>query len=66
MDFSGINKATARSFHAQQRLIKNVLMGKSELCSECNKPIALKMAAGLFLECPCAKVSIILDSEKLD
>jgi len=66
MDFSNINKTTSRSFHAQQRLIKNVLMGKNEYCPDCNKAITIKTTEGLSLECPCKKVSIKLDADKID
>jgi len=41
LDFSGINKKFANSFHQQRNQIKKVLRGDTVLCDQCNQPITL-------------------------
>lgn len=65
MDFSSINKSASRSFQQQQKLIKDILMGKSRNCPECNQAITASEEGGLKLKCPCAHIDIALDSDKL-
>ncbi|MFT4928321.1 MAG: hypothetical protein ACI8WB_004440 [Phenylobacterium sp.] len=41
LDFSAINKSSAKSFHDQRNLIKNLGRGKTVLCPTCQQPLKL-------------------------
>nr|WP_115719833.1 hypothetical protein [Gallaecimonas mangrovi] len=41
MDFSGLNKKTAKSFNDQKALIKKVMAGRSVPCPVCKGPLTL-------------------------
>jgi len=41
LNFSTLNKATAKSFHQQRNVIKNVCRGKTVLCPVCQQPLKL-------------------------
>ena len=40
-DFSDINHQSAKSFHHQRSLIKDLCRGKQVNCPECNHPLAI-------------------------
>ncbi|BAJ01280.1 hypothetical protein [Shewanella violacea] len=41
LDFSAINKTTAKSFNAQKNMIKRIFKGNTVLCETCNQPLKL-------------------------
>lgn len=41
LDFSAINKTTAKSFNEQKNLIKRLFKGNTVLCETCKKPLKL-------------------------
>ncbi|MPY22438.1 hypothetical protein FM037_08395 [Shewanella psychropiezotolerans] len=41
LDFSAINKTTAKSFNAQKNLIKRLFKGNTVLCETCKQPLKL-------------------------
>ncbi len=45
--FSALQKSSKASFFAQQKLVKQVMSGKTVLCSQCNKPLRIFTPAQL-------------------
>lgn len=41
LDFSALNKQTAKSFNEQKALIKKVMAGRVINCETCNQPLKL-------------------------
>ncbi|RTR38406.1 hypothetical protein EKG38_12855 [Shewanella canadensis] len=41
IDFSNINKTTAKSFNEQKNLIKRLFKGNTVLCETCKQPLKL-------------------------
>ncbi|RTR34495.1 hypothetical protein [Shewanella atlantica] len=41
IDFSSINKTTAKSFNEQKNLIKRLFKGNTVLCETCKQPLKL-------------------------
>ncbi|QFU23623.1 hypothetical protein FM038_016540 [Shewanella eurypsychrophilus] len=41
LDFSAINKTTAKSFNEQKNLIKRLFKGNTVLCETCKQPLKL-------------------------
>ncbi|MCF2911097.1 hypothetical protein L1285_22610 [Pseudoalteromonas sp. DL2-H2.2] len=57
MDFSHLNKASAKSFNEQKALLKKLSKGQTVLCKHCNQPVQLdlKVAEGTKGSAHCAK-----------
>lgn len=45
MDFSQLNKASAKSFNEQKALLKKLSKGQTVLCQHCEQPIQLDLTA---------------------
>lgn len=41
--FADVNQRSSLSFKQQQRLIKQLLAGKTMLCEQCNKPLSAQL-----------------------
>lgn len=52
LNFSTLNKATAKSFHEQRNVIKNVCRGKTVLCPVCQQPLKLLVPGKKQLDKP--------------
>ena len=64
MDFSGLNKATAKSFNQQKNVIKKVLAGQSVLCPSCKQSLSLTEQSGaLIIKCQQGCTDIKLETE---
>lgn len=44
MDFSNINKSSAKSFHVHKNIIKRLGKGDTVLCEECKTPLKLDVS----------------------
>ncbi|WP_125784405.1 hypothetical protein [Pseudoalteromonas rubra] len=57
MDFSHLNKASAKSFNEQKALLKKLSKGQTVLCKHCNQPVQLdlKVAEGAKGSAHCEK-----------
>ncbi|EKE73758.1 hypothetical protein [Gallaecimonas xiamenensis] len=55
MDFSGLNKKTAKSFNDQKALIKKVMSGRPMACPQCGKPLVLHPPGSAQPGIRCAK-----------
>jgi hypothetical protein len=45
LDFSAINKATAKSFNEQRNVIKKIGKGETVLCANCQQPLTLSVSS---------------------
>ena len=45
LDFSAINKSTAKSFNEQRNLIKRIGKGETVLCAVCKQPLTLSVSS---------------------
>lgn len=65
MDFSAINRSTAKSFNEQRNLIKKIGKGETVLCSSCQQPLILSVASESepSVKCKNGCVSISLELE---
>jgi len=45
LDFSAINKSTAKSFNVQRNLIKKIGKGEIVLCVTCRQPLTLSVSS---------------------
>lgn len=45
LDFSAINKSTAKSFNEQRNLIKSIAKGQTVLCATCRQPLTLSVSS---------------------
>ncbi|TRX55851.1 hypothetical protein [Thalassomonas sp. M1454] len=64
VDFSKLNKVTAKSFNDQKALIKKVLLGREIKCKTCNLLLSVihpKQAGVPGIYCPKGCTSIELD-----
>ena len=65
LDFSAINKSTAKSFNEQRNLIKQVGKGKTVLCAICQQPLTLSVSSkgepGLGCNKGCTSIGLELD-----
>lgn len=65
IDFSAINKTTAKSFNEQRNLIKLVGKGKTVLCEICQQPLKLSVSSegesGLSCHKGCTSIALELD-----
>jgi hypothetical protein len=55
MDFSVINKTSAKSFNEQRNLIKRMGKGQTVLCSQCQQPLQLSVSSAEEAGVSCAK-----------
>jgi len=65
LDFSVINKSTAKSFNEQRNLIKRIGKGKTVLCSTCQKPLTLSVSSegvpGVSCQKGCTDISLEIE-----
>ncbi|WP_025822649.1 hypothetical protein [Shewanella marina] len=45
IDFSTLNKSTAKSFNDQKNLIKRLFKGQTVACEQCKQPLQLTLPA---------------------
>lgn len=45
LDFSAINKSSAKSFNEQKNMIKKIGKGQTVLCSSCSQPLQLSVSS---------------------
>ena len=66
LDFSEINKATAKSFNEQRNLIKKMGQGATVLCATCQQPLTLSVSSagepGVTCEKGCTRISLELEA----
>ena len=55
LDFSAINKTTAKSFNEQRNLIKRIGKGETVLCATCQQPLTLSVSSEGEPGVSCAK-----------
>lgn len=64
LDFSKINKATAKSFNEQRNLIKKLGKGETVLCKNCSLALKLSVSAvgepGVFCGNGCTHIELEL------
>ena len=65
LDFSAINKATAKSFNEQRNLIKRIAKGETVLCAVCRQPLTLSVSSegepGVSCEKGCTRIGLELE-----
>ena len=65
MDFSAINKTTAKSFNEQRNLIKRIGKGETVLCSTCQQPLTLSVSSkgepGVSCQKGCTDISLEIE-----
>lgn len=66
LDFSAINKSSAKSFNEQKNIIKKIGKGATVFCSDCQKPLTLSVSSlgktGLTCEQGCTDIELELES----
>jgi hypothetical protein len=45
LDFSAINRSSAKSFNEQRNLIKRIAKGQTVLCVTCRQPLTLSVSS---------------------
>ena len=45
LDFSAINKSSAKSFNEQKNMIKKIGKGQTVLCADCKQPLQLDVSS---------------------
>jgi len=64
LDFSIINRASAKSFNEQRDLIKKIGQGAKVLCAICRQPLKLSVSSagehGVSCENSCTRISLEL------
>jgi len=65
LDFSSINKSSAKSFNQQKNMIKKIGKGHTVLCATCQQPLQLSVSSENETGVKCAKgcTSITLEVE---
>ncbi|AGH81757.1 hypothetical protein PCNPT3_09095 [Psychromonas sp. CNPT3] len=65
LDFSAINKSSAKSYHAQKNMIKNIGKGRTVLCPTCQQVLTLCVSANNTTGVSCVQgcTSISLEVE---
>lgn len=63
VDFSALNKLTAKSFNDQKALIKKVMAGRIIMCTTCNKPLEVRLPSasdnpGVFCQKGCTNIEL--------
>jgi hypothetical protein len=65
LDFSTINKTSAKSFNEQRNLIKRIGKGETVLCATCKQPLTLSVASsgepGISCKKGCTHISLELE-----
>ena len=65
LDFSSINKSSAKSFNEQKNIIKKIGKGNTVLCKYCEKPLKLSVSSldktGLNCESGCTNIELELE-----
>ncbi|TEW47684.1 hypothetical protein [Psychromonas algicola] len=65
IDFSQINKSTAKSFNQQRNVIKLLAKGKTVLCEACQEPLTLTVKnedeSGVQCLKGCTQINLELD-----
>lgn len=65
LDFSIINKSSAKSFNEQKNMIKKIGKGNTVLCNDCKKPLKLSVSSldktGLQCEQGCTNIELELE-----
>ena len=66
LDFSSINKSSAKSFNEQKNTIKKIGKGATVLCQTCKKPLKLSVSSvgetGLNCGQGCTSVELELEA----
>ena len=66
LDFSAINKSTAKSFNEQRSLIKRIGKGDTVLCTTCQQPLKLSVSSegepGVSCAKGCTRIDLELES----
>lgn len=66
LDFSAINKSSAKSFNEQKNIIKKIGKGSTVLCTHCQKPLTLSVSklgkTGLTCEKGCTDIELELEA----
>ncbi|MCE9678114.1 hypothetical protein LZP69_02750 [Shewanella sp. AS1] len=70
LDFSGINKTTAKSFNEQKNLIKRLFKGNTVLCDVCRQPLQLVVPVesdtegkyGVFCKKGCTDIELEMEA----
>jgi len=55
LDFSAINKSSAKSFNEQKNMIKKIGKGQTVLCASCQQPLQLVVSSDNETGLRCAK-----------
>ncbi|WP_022940699.1 hypothetical protein [Psychromonas hadalis] len=55
LDFSAINKSSAKSFNAQKNMIKKIGKGQTVLCTTCKQPLQLTVSSNHESGLSCSK-----------
>lgn len=65
LDFSAINKSSAKSFNEQRNLIKRIGKGETVLCATCQQPLTLSVSSqgepGVSCEKGCTHICLELE-----
>lgn len=65
MDFSAINKTTAKSFNEQRNLIKRIGKGATVLCVNCQQPLTLSVSSdgqpGVSCQKGCTEIGLEIE-----
>lgn len=63
LDFSAINKSSAKSFNEQKNMIKKIGKGKTVLCTNCKQPLQLSVSSESENGIQCAKGCTLITLE---
>jgi hypothetical protein len=65
LDFSAINRSSAKSFNEQRNLIKRIARGETVLCVACQQPLKLSVCSagepGVSCEKGCTHIGLELE-----
>jgi hypothetical protein len=65
LDFSAINRSSAKSFNEQRNLIKKIGKGETVLCAACQQPLKLSVCRageqGVSCEKGCTHIGLELE-----
>ncbi|MCP4324209.1 MAG: hypothetical protein GY951_17095 [Psychromonas sp.] len=67
LDFSTINKSSAKSFNEQKNMIKKIGKGQTVLCSTCKQPLRLSVSSegenGVQCEKGCTQIGLEVEDQ---
>ncbi|MCP4320481.1 MAG: hypothetical protein GY787_01205 [Alteromonadales bacterium] len=67
LDFSAINKSSAKSFNEQKNMIKKIGKGQTVLCTTCKQPLQLSVSSegenGVQCEKGCTQIGLEVESD---